>query len=98
MSYQRLSGQSGFRVAIAFAVVACGGASLDQTKLAETQTAMHAAETLGAAKDPKAKQSLERARDEVAEAKRLAKDGDEERGNLYLERATADAELASGRG
>lgn len=93
MSYQRLSRQCG--VALAFAFVACGGASLNQAKLAETQTAMHAAETLGAANDPKAKQSLQRARDQVAEAKRLAKDGDEEKGDLYLERAKADAELAS---
>jgi hypothetical protein len=95
MSYQRLSRQSGVGLALALAVVACGGASLNQAKLAETQTAMQAAETLGAANDPKAKQSLQRARDELAEAKRLAKDGDEDRGNLYLERATADAELAS---
>jgi hypothetical protein len=93
MPYQRLSRPSG--VALAFALAACGGASLSRTQLNETQTAMHAAETLGAAKDPKAKQSFQRARDEVAEAKRLAKDGDEERGNLYLERATADAELAA---
>jgi len=93
MSYQRLSTSSG--VVFALAVLACGGAPLSQAKLAETQTAMHAAETLGAANDPKAKQSLQRARDEVAEAKRLAKDGDADRGNLYLDRAAADAELAS---
>ncbi len=95
MSYQSLSRQSGVGLALALAVIACGGASLNQAKLTETQTAMQAAETLGAANDPKAKQSLQRARDELAEAKRLAKDGDGDRGNLYLERATADAELAS---
>ena len=93
MSYQHLSGPSA--VAFALALVACGGASLSQAKLAETQTALHGAETLGAANDPKAKQSLERARHQLAEAKRLAKDGDADRGNLYLQRATADAELAS---
>lgn len=93
MSYQRLSWPAG--VAFAFSALACGGASLSSAKLAETQTALHDAETLGAANDPRAKQSLQRARDEVAEAKRLAKDGDAERGNLYLDRAAADAELAS---
>lgn len=93
MSHQRLSRQSG--IALALALVACGSAPLSQAKLSEAQTAMHAAETLGAAKDPKAKQSLQRARDQVAEAKRLAKDGDADKGNLYLDRAAADADLAA---
>jgi hypothetical protein len=93
MSHQRLSRQSA--VVLALAALACGGASLSQARLTETQTAMHAAETLGAANDPKAKQSLQRARDQLAEAKRLAKEGEVDQGNLYLERATADADLAS---
>lgn len=95
MSQQRLSRQSGVVLALALALLACGGASLSRAKLAETQTAMHAAETLGAANDPKAKLSLQRARDQVAEAKRLEKDGDVDKANLYLDRATADADLAA---
>ena len=93
MSYQRLLTEGS--VALALALVACGGAPLNQAKLAETQTAMHAAETLGAENDPKAKQSLEQARLQVAEAKRLAADGDGEEANLRLDRAMADVDLAS---
>jgi hypothetical protein len=93
MSYQRFSKQSS--VALALAMVACGGAPLNQAKLAEAQTALHAAETSGAENDPKAKQSLGQARAQIAEAKRLAKEGDGEEGNYRLDRAKADADLAS---
>jgi hypothetical protein len=82
-------------VALALATAACGGVPLNQSKLAQAQASLHAAETLGAEQDPKAKQSLQLARDQVARAKRLGADGDGEEGDLYLERATADAELAS---
>ena len=93
MSYQRFAMLSG--VALALVMGACGGAPLNQAKLAQAQTAMHAAETLGAANDPKAKQSLQLARESIEKAQRLAKQGDGEEGNLYLDRAVADADLAS---
>lgn len=93
MSYLRFSKQSA--VAFALAASACGGAPLNQAKLAEAQTALHAAETLGAENDPKAKQILALARDQADKAKRLADQGDGEEANLYLDRATADADLAS---
>ena len=92
-AYQRFSGQ--IWVAFALATCACGGAPLNQAKLTEAQTALHAAETLGAAQDPKAKQNLQLASDEIAQAKRLGDEGDGEKGNLYLERAMADVDLAS---
>jgi uncharacterized protein DUF4398 len=95
MIWQRFSRQGG--VALALAISACGGAPLNKAKLAETQTAMHVAETLGAENDPKAKQNLQAARDQTTKAQRLAKDGDGEEANLYLDRATADAELAAQR-
>lgn len=82
-------------VALALATSACGGAPLNQAKLAEAQAALHAAETLGAAQDPKAKQNLDQARDGVAKAKRLSEDGDGDEANLYLQRAVADADLAA---
>jgi hypothetical protein len=82
-------------VAFALAASACGGAPLNPGKLAQAQTAVHVAETLGAEQDPKAQQSLQLARDQVDRAKRLGADGDGEEGDLYLERATADAELAA---
>jgi len=82
-------------VALALAAAACGSAPLTQAKLTEAQTALHAAETLGAEQDPKAKQSLQLARDQIAKAQTLGKDGDGAKGDLYLEQATADAELAA---
>lgn len=93
MSYQRFAMLS--TVAVALVLGACGGAPLNQAKLTQAQTAMHAAETLGAANDPKAKQSLESARTHIEKAQRLSKEGEGEDANLYLARATADAELAS---
>jgi hypothetical protein len=95
MTWQRFSKQSG--AVLALAMSACGGAPLNQSKLAETQTALHVAETLGAENDPKAKQNLQLARDQTTKAKRLAEQGDGDEANLYLDRATADAELAAQR-
>jgi len=96
MTYQRFSRQSGVALALAMiAITACGGAPLNQAKLTQSQTALHVAETLGAENDPKAKQMLQLARDEATKAKRFADEGDGEQANLYLERATADADLAA---
>lgn len=93
MSYQRFSMLSG--VALALVMGACAGAPLNQAKLVQAQAAMHAAETLGAANDPKAKQSLELARGHIETAQQLSKEGAGDEANLYLARATADADLAS---
>ena len=90
-AYQRFPTQ----ICLALAISACGGAPLNQGKLTEANTALHAAETLGAEQDPKAKQSLDSARKEVAEAQRLGADGKGEKGELHLARALADADLAS---
>jgi hypothetical protein len=90
-AYQRFPTQ----IWLALAISACGGAPLNQAKLAEANAALHAAETLGAEKDPKAKQSLDSARKEVAEAQRLGADGDGKKGDLHLAKALADADLAS---
>ena len=90
-AYQRFPMQ----IWLALAISACGGAPLNQGKLAQANTALHAAETLGAEQDPKAKQSLDSARKEVAEAQRLGADGDGEKGDLHLSRALMDADLAS---
>jgi len=93
MSYQRFAMLSG--VALALLMGACGGAPLNQAKLMQAQTALHAAETLGAANDPKAKQSLQLAREQIEKAQRLGKEGEGEEANLHLDRALADADLAS---
>lgn len=93
MSYQRFAMLSG--AALALLMGACGGAPLNPAKLAQAQAALHAAETLGAANDPKAKQSLGLARVELEKAERLGKEGEGEEADLYLARAVADADLAS---
>jgi hypothetical protein len=92
-AYQQYSRQ--IWVALALGISACGGAPLNQAKLAQAQAALHAAETLGAAQDPKAKQNLQLARDQIEQAQRLGKEGDGEKGDLILEQATADADLAA---
>ena len=90
-AYQRFPKQ----IWLTLAISACGGAPLNQGKLTEANAALHAAETLGAEQDPKAKQSLDSARKEVAEAQRLGADGDGAKGDLHLQRAVVDADLAS---
>jgi hypothetical protein len=90
-AYQRFPTQ----IWLALAISACGGAPLNQAKLTQVTAALHAAETLGADQDPKAKQSLDSARKEVAEAQRLGTDGDGQKGDLRLTRALVDADMAS---
>lgn len=76
------------------AATACGGAQLNQARVAEAQASVRAAEAVGANDQPKAALHLQLARDEMAEAERLAKDGDEKNAELVLSRARVDAELA----
>jgi hypothetical protein len=78
----------------AAALAACGGAQLNQTKLAEVQASLTAAEAVGAANQPQAELHLQLARDQLAQAQRVAEDGHEERAALLLERSRADADLA----
>lgn len=79
---------------VAASLAACGGAQLNQTKLTEVQASVRAAEEVGAPDQPQAALHLQLARDEIAKAKKLADDGEDEDAALYLERARADAELA----
>jgi hypothetical protein len=72
----------------------CGGSQLNQTKLNQAQQAVTAAEAVGAPENPKAELHLQFARDEMAAAKRLAKEGEGDDSALLLDRAKADAELA----
>jgi hypothetical protein len=76
------------------ALLACGSAPLNQAKVAEAQSSVSAAEAVGANDQPKAALHLQLARDEMAEARRLAAAGDGDNAALLLERARADAELA----
>lgn len=81
-------------IALSLVVFACGGAQLNQARVAEVQSSVVAAEAVGANDQPRAALHLQLARDEMAAAQRSAEDGDEEEAALLLERARIDAELA----
>ena len=72
----------------------CAGSGLDQQRLVDTQAAVTAIEELGESEDPDVSLHLKYARDQLAAARRLADDGEDEDANRMLERAQADAELA----
>ena len=91
---RRLSSGLSLLGLVSLAAVGCGGAQLNQARVTEVQSSVTAAEAVGANDQPKAALHLQLARDELAEARRLAEDGDEESAELVLARARADAELA----
>jgi hypothetical protein len=93
MTMQRITGPISL-LGASLALIACGSAQLSQAKVAEVQSSVSAAEAVGAEQQPKAALHLQLSRDEVAEARRLAADGDEENAALFLDRARVDAELA----
>jgi hypothetical protein len=74
--------------------VGCGAATLPPEQLASTSASMRAAQELGAQNVPKADLHLRLAKEEVAQAQKLAEDGDDDLGRTQLERAKADADLA----
>ena len=83
--------------AIASAVLAsaCATASQPQaTTLVESRTAVRLAEEAGAANDPQAAHYLAVARQQVAEAERLMREGRERTAQRVLERAEVHANLA----
>jgi hypothetical protein len=84
----------GLMIALAGALAACASVQLNPTRVSEVQASLRAAEEVGAGSNPKAQLHLQLARDEIAEANRLAKAGDGENARLLLDRAQADAELA----
>ena len=75
-------------------VVGCASAPLPVQRLASSEGAIRSASELGAAQTPSAALYLKLAQDNVAQAQRLIKDGDNQRADYVLMRAEADAELA----
>ena len=73
---------------------ACASAQLPPEQLSSSEAAIRSAGELGAEQVPQAALHKKLAEDQLAQAKKLAADGDEERANLVLARASADAELA----
>ena len=74
--------------------LACGGTALPAPKVTEAESAVSAAQAVGASNNPRAALHLKMARDQLAEAKTMLRNGDEEEARLVLEGAAADAELA----
>jgi len=72
----------------------CGGAPPPTDQLAASQAAIRAADELGAKENPKAALHLKLAQEQLAKAKTLMADDDNEAANLLLLRAEVDAELA----
>lgn len=81
-------------VAVPF-VWACGG-SMPEPKqpLADAESASRSAREVGADNEPTAKLHEKLAEEQIAKAKSLIADGDNERATYLLIRARADAELA----
>lgn len=79
---------------LATAAVGCGASALPVSQMAPPREAISAADELGAEKNPRAALHLKLARDQVAQADKLLKDGDERGAQLALLAANADAQLA----
>jgi hypothetical protein len=89
----------GFMVAapLAFAALAaCASYPMPVQRMADAESTARSAQENGAATDPQAQLHLKLAQDEIAQAKLLIQDGDNQRADYVLIRARSDAELALG--
>lgn len=75
-------------------VLACATTHVPAQQVADSQSAIRAAEAVGADRYPESALHLKMARDHVGQAQMLAKEGEEEEAVMALERAEVDAELA----
>lgn len=73
----------------------CATVQIPPDRLENSEASIRGAEEMGAQGVPAAKLHVQLARDQTAQAKKLAEEGDE-RALLVLARAEADAELALG--
>lgn len=74
--------------------VACGSAPQPTERLATAQAAVRAAKEVGAKDVPQAQLHTQLAEEQVQQAQKMIENGDNERAEYVLRRATADAELA----
>ena len=82
-------------VAGALFLVACGSSLPPPSdRLASAEAAARSARELGAEREPKAQLHLQLASEQIEQAKKLMADGDNQRADLVLQRANADAELS----
>jgi hypothetical protein len=83
-------------VAVVFTLIAsgCAGAPRPINQLASAEASTRAAIELKAQQDPKAELHMRLAQEQIAKARKLLDDGDNEEAGRVLIRARADAELA----
>ena len=74
--------------------VGCASTPMPAEHLASAEAGIRGATEVGAESVPQAALHLKMANDQVAQAKGLLQNGDEERAKLVLERAESDAELS----
>lgn len=81
------------KAVLVLGISACATTQLASARLERTEASIRAAEEVGALAVPDARLHLQLAKDQTAQARALAADGDE-RASLMLVRAQADADLA----
>ena len=74
---------------------ACASAPPPKARMASTQATVQAARQLGAEQVPNAEIELKRADDQITHARALSKKGDNDEADMMLQRASADADLAT---
>jgi hypothetical protein len=72
----------------------CASAPEPTERLVNAQAALRAAEEVGANRYPQAQYHAQLAKEQLEHARKLIADGDNERAELLLRRASADAEVA----
>jgi hypothetical protein len=82
-------------LAAVLSMTGCASVTIPPEKIEQSQASIRGAEEMGALGVPSARLHLELAKDQTATAKQMALNGDE-RAELVLARANADAELALG--
>jgi hypothetical protein len=80
--------------ALAALVLGCASRQDLPANYAPTQSAISAAEAVGAKNEPRAALHLKMAKDQLIRAQSYSKEGDEHEAALMLDRARTDAELA----
>jgi hypothetical protein len=85
---------TGFAVGATLLGLACASSPAPTEQLAAAESSLRAAQEIGAQRVPRAELYMRLAREQVAQARKLTDNGDNERAAMVLTRARADAELA----
>ena len=75
-------------------ITGCATATLPADRLTSLEASIRAADEVAAGQQPQPSLHVRLAEEELAQAKQLAKNGDAERAELFLQMADADASLA----